>query len=294
MSHAGDTLTTASNIATSYLSLASGRIPSATTHRRLPVFPRGCLQLESSCPVSYPPVGGEFQRCPASTTGVSVPRTPQSNRETADWGDKPSSAASGSPRLVASWRRWYARWRGTAVPAFRIRTRDQRTESPLGGLAGQESEVADETQDRSLVGDPAAKLHPWQPLLVPPPVAGPSSSPTRGPAWLLALLDFVERAAGRATSLREHVTIVLVYAALFVSITGIVVAGAVVVLVEMMSIGSWPGMAAVTVAIAASGGAVFARRMTTGAAADQPISTAETAPNDSDTPGAPDDGVSAG
>ncbi|WP_179855525.1 hypothetical protein [Paractinoplanes atraurantiacus] len=105
-------------------------------------------------------------------------------------------------------------------------------------------------------------------------------------------MDFVERAAGRATSLREHVTIVLVYTASFLLIAGVVVTGAVVVLIKMMSIGSWPGMTTIAVVIAASGGTVFARRTMKDAAAPRSNATAGVSRSDSDAAGPSPDDVS--
>jgi hypothetical protein len=76
--------------------------------------------------------------------------------------------------------------------------------------------------------------------------------------WLVTLLDFVERATGRTTSLREHVTMFVIYVLMIVLIP---VGMAAFVVVEIVALGTWPGMTSIGILAASAGGAVFVRRL---------------------------------
>ena len=106
-------------------------------------------------------------------------------------------------------------------------------------------------------GERAGRTAAWRPLPVRPPAAGVSASPVRGPAWFVALLDFVERATGRTTSLREHLTMFIVYALVIV---GVPAGLSAYVVVKIVSMGTWPGMTSIVVVAASAGGAVFIKR----------------------------------
>jgi hypothetical protein len=131
---------------------------------------------------------------------------------------------------------------------------DQHAELP-GRDPG--SELAKSSARRSPVGG-AAQSVAWRPLPVRVPVTEPSKSPTRGPVWLVTLLDFVERATGRTTSLREHMIMFVVYV-LMIALLPIGIAA--VVVVKIVAMGSWSGMISIGIVAASAGGAVFLKRL---------------------------------
>jgi len=90
-----------------------------------------------------------------------------------------------------------------------------------------------------------------------PPGAKTSRAAERGPAWLVTLLDFMERATARTTSLWQHLAMFFAYSFMIAGIPIIAVAWVVTRLVE---IGSWPGMSTVGAVSAVSGFAVIMRR----------------------------------
>jgi hypothetical protein len=178
-------------------------------------------------------------------TGVSVTRTPESDRETTGLPTEPRPTGSESRRP------WTDRLR-------RFLPRSGKAD----GVDGQAIEKLDQP-DEVLPADATegvAKPGAWQPLPVQPPEAEPSASPTRGPAWLLAVLDFIERATGRTTSLREHLTMFIVYVLMILLTVAVVIGGAVVLVVNVISIGTWPGITSIVVLAASAGGAVFVKR----------------------------------
>jgi hypothetical protein len=95
-------------------------------------------------------------------------------------------------------------------------------------------------------------------LLLPasPPSAAPSPPAARGPDWLVTLIDFIERATSRTTSLPQHLVMFFGYCLMIV---GVPVAGVAWIVRSLLDVGSWPGMTAIG-SIAAAGGLTLIMR----------------------------------
>ena len=98
----------------------------------------------------------------------------------------------------------------------------------------------------------------WQPLTTVATAAEASPPAERGPRWLVTVLDFVERATGRTTSLREHLVMFVVYA---FGVIVVPVVGAAYLVTRMIASASWPGMTIIGMLAASAGVTLFLRRL---------------------------------
>jgi hypothetical protein len=109
---------------------------------------------------------------------------------------------------------------------------------------------------------------PWEPLAVRPPTAASAPSPKRGPAPLTTILDFVERATGRATSMREHLTIFTVYSFMLLLFVLPVLATAAFIASKIAQGPAWPIVTSIAVGAASTGAVVFMKRLSGGGSKD--------------------------
>jgi hypothetical protein len=94
-------------------------------------------------------------------------------------------------------------------------------------------------------------------LRVEPPGAQSSPPAARGPAWLVTLLDFIERATSRTTSLWQHLAMFFAYSLV---IAGLPIFAVAWVVTRFVAVGSWQGMSSIAVVAAACGLTIIMRR----------------------------------
>lgn len=92
---------------------------------------------------------------------------------------------------------------------------------------------------------------------VEPPGAQSSPPAARGPAWLVTLLDFIERATSRTTSLWQHLAMFVAYSLV---IAGLPIFAVAWVVTRFVALGSWPGMSSIAAVAATAGLTIIMRR----------------------------------
>jgi hypothetical protein len=90
-----------------------------------------------------------------------------------------------------------------------------------------------------------------------PPGARPSPPATRGPTWLVTLLDFIERATGRTTAMWQHLAMFFAYSLV---IAGLPISAAAWVVTRFVAVGSWQVMTSIAVIAGAGGLTIIMRR----------------------------------
>ncbi|MEV6302450.1 hypothetical protein AB0M02_23755 [Actinoplanes sp. NPDC051861] len=113
--------------------------------------------------------------------------------------------------------------------------------------------------DQARTSPPAPEQQPagWRAIPVRAPAARPTLPSPRGPAALVTVLDFMERATARATSLGQLLVVFTCYGMFLLVLP---VAGAAYVAGRLLGVASWPGMASVGLLATAGGSALFVRR----------------------------------
>jgi hypothetical protein len=94
-------------------------------------------------------------------------------------------------------------------------------------------------------------------LPLAPPGAQASPPAARGPAWLVTLVDFSERATSRTTSIGQHLAMFLAYSLVLAGLPIFAVAW---VASQVVGVRSWAGMSSIAVGAAAGGMTIIMSR----------------------------------
>lgn len=170
-------------------------------------------------------------------------RTPESNQEPTGPALKRTAGPGAPPAGMAK------DLRQGIGPKRVIRVRKSSDEHPVGST---------ETSAHRIPGrEDRPRKRAWRPLAVPPPQAEPSLPSIRGPEWLVAVLDFIERATSRAMSLSEHLALFIAYTVMLVIAP---IAGTAYIVGKIVDGASWPTMTSVGLLATSGGAALFVRR----------------------------------